>query len=362
MLGVTLEPVAELSLIESFARLLRSRGDRVVRGPGDDAAVVRARPFAVTSLDTMVEGVHFRRATHSPADVGHGALASALSDLAAMGAEPGEAYVGLVRPDALSDEQALALVEAAEALAERTGVTIAGGDVSSGPALAVTVAVTGWSDDARALVGRDGARPGDLLGVTGELGGSGAGLRLLEGVDVDLSPELRSTLLDRHRRPAARLKAGLALARAGAGAMIDLSDGIATDARHLAERSGVAIAVELESLPLAEGVAEVAAAAGEDPAAFAAGAGEDFELLVSAPPQRRAALERAAAEAGTTLAWIGEVGRGDGLELRGRTAASDELRGFEHGAGRSTAGVPEEGRSPQRRNAERVPPSEPGPA
>ncbi len=355
--------MAELSLIESFARLLGSRGDRVVRGPGDDAAVVRARPFAVTSLDVVVEDVHFRRATHSLADVGHGALASALSDLAAMGADPGEAYVGLVRPDDLSDEEARVLVEAAEALADRSGVTIAGGDVSSGPALAVTVAVTGWSDDAQALVGRDGARAGDLLGVTGELGGSGAGLRLLDGLEVDLSPELRSALAHRHRRPEPRLEAGRGLARAGASAMIDLSDGLATDARHLAERSGVAVAVELEALPLAGGVAEVAAAAGEDAAAFAAGAGEDFELLVSAPPQRRAALERAAAESATHLTWIGEVGPGRGLELRGHTAAAGELRGFEHGAGRSTAGpAAADDTSPQRRSAERVPPSEPGPA
>ena len=355
--------MAELSLIESFARLLRARGDRVVRGPGDDAAVVRARPFAVTSLDTVVEGVHFRRATHSFADIGHAALASALSDLAAMGAEPGEAYVGLVRPDDVSDEDARVLVEAAEALAERTGVTIAGGDVSGGPALAVTVAVTGWADDAQVLVGRDGARAGELLGVTGELGGSGAGLRLLGGLEADLAPELRSALLHRHRRPQPRLEAGLELARAGAGAMIDLSDGIATDARHLAVRSGVAVVVELDALPLAEGVAEVAGAAGEDAAAFAAGAGEDFELLLSAPAQRRGALERAAAEAGTTLTWIGEVGPGRGLELRGRTAAAGELRGYEHGAGRRAPEPPPAGDpGPQRRSAERVPPSEPGPA
>ena len=333
-----------------------------MRGPGDDAAVVRARPFAVTSLDVVVEGVHFRRATHSLADVGHGALASALSDLAAMGAEPGEAYIGLVRPDDVSDEETRILVEAAEALAERTGVTIAGGDVSSGPALAVTVAVTGWADDARALVGRDGARAGDLLGVTGELGGSGAGLRLLGGLEADLSPDLRSALVHRHRRPEPRLEAGLALARAGAGALIDLSDGIATDARHLAERSGVAVAVELEALPLARGVVEVATAAGEDAAAFAASAGEDFELLVSAPAQRRVALERAAAEAGTRLTWVGEVGRGRGLEVRGRTGTAGELRGFEHGSGRPTPGPAPADGSPQRRSAERVPPSEPGPA
>ena len=326
--------MAELDLIETLERGLQARGERVVRGPGDDAAVVRARPVAVTSIDTVVEGVHFRLETHSPADVGHGALASALSDLAAMGAEAGEAFVALVRPAGFSDAAALALSEAAEALAERFGVTIAGGDVSDGPALSVTVAVTGWSDDLEMLLGRDGAEPGDLVGVTGALGGSGAGLRLLEGLEAaGVEAEVEAALLRRHRRPEPRLDAGVALARAGASAMIDVSDGVATDARHLARRSGVALHIDLDRLPLAAGVARIAAAAGENPAAFAAVAGEDFELLLSAPPQHRAQLEHAAAVCDSALTWIGEVVAGQGLELRGDGAAASELRGFEHGEG-----------------------------
>ena len=124
----------ELALIEAIAAALARRdGARVVRWLGDDAAVVRGDAFAVTSVDVMVDGTHFRLGQASPADVGHRALAAALSDLAAMGAAPGEAYLGVVLPPALADAQALALHEGAEALAAATGTTIAGGDIVAGP-------------------------------------------------------------------------------------------------------------------------------------------------------------------------------------------------------------------------------------
>lgn len=298
----------------------------MLTGPGDDAAVVRADAVSVTSIDTVVDGVHFSLSTHSPGDVGHKAMATALSDIAAMGAGPGEAYVSLALPDGF--DGALELVEAMRTLAARQGFAIAGGDVVSAPVLAVTVSVTGWSGAADRLVYRSGAHPGDLVGVTGELGGSGAGLLLLQGADApDLAADERDALLRRHRRPEPLLATGLALAAAGVSAMIDLSDGLATDAAHMAEASGVKLALRLPDLPLAPGVASVTST----PLEVAATAGDDYELLFTARAECRAAVEQAAAATGSRVTWLGDVHVGGGLvELRAADGRVVELTGYEH--------------------------------
>ncbi|HYP56511.1 MAG TPA: thiamine-phosphate kinase [Solirubrobacterales bacterium] len=317
--------MGEFELLERIRERLGAGGSRVAVGSGDDASVTVPGGATATSVDALVEGVHFRRDHASLAQIGHKALATALSDLAAMGAEPGEAYVFLGVPASLDEAGVLELLDGMLELAEQTGTTLAGGDISRAPALTLATTVVGHAAAPRDFVTRAGAREGDVLAVTGELGGAAAGLLLLEkGADraVDhtgaglTAQSVVHELVERQLAPTPRIAAGQALARVGATAMIDISDGLGGDARHLAAASEVGLRIDASALPLNAGLREVAAAVGGDPLELAVSGGEDYELLATLPPDRFERAVEAVVEAGTTLARVGDVARGEGVEIR----------------------------------------------
>jgi thiamine-monophosphate kinase len=320
--------MGEFELLARIRERLPADGPRIHLGSGDDAAVSVPGGATATSVDALVDGVHFRRNLASPAQIGHKALATALSDLAAMGAEAGEAYVVLGLPPDFSEDECIEMLDAMTALAAATGTSLAGGDLSRARELFLAITVVGHSSDPGALVARGGAQPGDLLVVTGELGGAAAGLELLDnpqlGADFVFSDAIGGEktksaiegLLGRQLEPTPRLGAGRALARAGATAMIDLSDGLGADAGHLAETSGVKLAIEADAVPLSAAARTLSEATGRDPWQLVNG-GEDYELLASIPPTRLDEAAKAVGEEeGVNVTRIGEVRAGSGVEIR----------------------------------------------
>jgi len=307
--------MGEFELLARLRERLPPPGPRLRVGSGDDAAIAVPEGATATSVDAIVEGVHFRREQSSLRQIGHRALAVALSDLAAMGAEPGEAYAALGVPADLDEDGCIELLDGLAELAAATGTSVAGGDLTRAPALTLAMTVVGYAPAPESLVTRGGAQPGDALAVTGELGGAAAGLLLLERVD---SPDVENGMLvARQLEPWPRLTEGRALAAAGAKAMIDLSDGLGGDATRLAEASGVAMRIDAAALPVAAGVAEVAAAAGREPLQLAVSGGEDYELLVALPPERLAEASALLGNAnGVALTQIGSVAAGSGVEIR----------------------------------------------
>jgi thiamine-monophosphate kinase len=322
--------MGEFDLLARVRERLPGSGGRIRVGIGDDAAVTTPGGATATSVDAVIEGIHFRREHATLAQIGHKALAAALSDLAAMGAEAGEAYLVLFVPPDLSEEDCLELLEGAARLAAANGVRLAGGDVSRAPLLAVTVTVVGHAKSPDDFVRRDGASPGDALAVTGELGGAAAGLTGLEQPERTRGVAAGDLELLRRRQiePQAQLEAGRVLAAAGATAMIDLSDGLAGDAHHLAERSGVGLRIDATELPIAAGVVEVAGGEREG-LELAVGGGEDYELLTTLPVERFDEAKAAVEAAGHRLTRIGDVVPEKGVAIRLPDGARLTAKGFD---------------------------------
>ena len=292
----------QLSQLGEFGLLAELERRGLVRGVENDAAVLRGG--IVVTQDALVEGVHFRREWTSWRDLGYKAAAVNLSDLAASGATAEALLVTLALPP---ESEVDAVLELYAGVAE-TGVPVVGGDTTRAGELSVSVTAVGRAER---VPGRTGARPGDVLAVSGPLGASAAGfLCLRHGVD--------SPLVAAHRRPPFRLAEGRALAPY-ARALLDVSDGLAADAGHIAARSGCRCVIELERVPVAEGVATLAERFGRDVYELACAFGEDYELLAAVPPER--------VPPGFTV--VGSCEPGEGVEIR-RGGRAVSLTGWDH--------------------------------
>ncbi len=297
----------ELELLEAIEAVMRptaAASSHVVRWVGDDAAVVRGRGYAVTSVDMMVEGVHFRVGELSMEEIGHRALAAALSDLAAMGAEAGEGYMAVGLPTAIRSDEALALASGAAELASRYGVTIAGGDVTRANCADRLVHGRRVGLGSR-VTSSDGMvrNPATWCASPGRSVALAPRWRAIEGRAAEDGVGARAVCAT-----VPRLAEGRSLAAAGARAMIDLSDGLATDAGHLARRSGARIELSLSALPIAAEVERAADALGVRPGSLAATAGEDYELCACIPRSARETAEAASATwaSGAGLTFVGQ--------------------------------------------------------
>ena|SRR5271165_1941723 len=310
-------PLPELELIRRIRRSAKQRGDRPGRGIGDDCAILpipRGHEMLVTT-DFSLEGIHFRREWHPADSIGHRCLARGLSDIAAMGGTPRAAFLSLAMPADLPQKWVDEFLGGLLKLAKRYDVQLAGGDTAQSPdGVLADIIVVGSVPSGKALL-RSGARAGDILYVTGTLGESVATLQ-----ELRRGKKFWPITQPRHFYPDPRLAVGRYLREKKlATAMIDTSDGLSTDLRHLCDESGVGAKVEAASLP---------AVPGDNALQYALHGGEDYELLFTAPPSRRVPKQIA----GVPVSPIGSITRGRKITLRTLSGRSQPLLpgGWQH--------------------------------
>ncbi len=275
--GPTIADVGEFPLIESLVRDLPS-DPAVSVGPGDDGAVLLVDGSAVVSTDVLVEGVHFRRTWSGAQDIGRKSVAVNVADIEAMGAVPVALVLGFSAPSDLPVSWAREFMTGLREEAAAAGVSVVGGDTTTGPVVTISVTVIGQTAGLPP-VRRDGAVPGDVVAIRGRLGWAAAGL-------VVLGRGFRSprAVVDAQRCPQVAYGAGRQAALAGAHAMIDVSDGLVADLGHIAAASGFAIDIGTANLEVAEPIVTVGMATGLDPMIWVLGGGEDHALAAAFAP------------------------------------------------------------------------------
>jgi thiamine-monophosphate kinase len=307
----------------------RTKNPAIQTSIGDDCAVLRLPSFAgktaevLITTDFSLEGIHFRRNWHSPESVGHRCLARGLSDIAAMGGDPIAAFLSLALPRDLPQTWVRRFIASLLSLAEKYDVTLAGGDTAESPnGILADIIVLGAVPRGKALL-RSGARPGDRIYVSGDLGGSAAAVLAMQ---QNPNRKLNPRDYPRHSFPDPRINLGRVLCKKNLGsatAMIDTSDGLSTDLAHICEESGVGAELQADAIPRAS----VGKPSHEVDLELALHGGEDYELLFTAPPNRRVPRRIA----GVPITQIGRIVRGRGILLN-RNGVVRELKphGWEH--------------------------------
>ncbi len=326
--------IGEFGLIDRVKEAIGPPGGGVVVGIGDDVAVLRARgdKYLLATCDIQVEGIHFLKKAISPYQLGRKAAAINISDIAAMGGLPTYLLVSLALPTETTVEYVDRLYEGLKKETALAGVQIVGGNMSHSSGIMIDIFLLG-EVEAEHLLLRSGARPGDKVLVTGSVGDSGAGLALLLDPTRDRSGEGAKQVLKAHLTPTPRLKEGRAIARTRiATSMIDVSDGTVSDVGHICEASGVGVRLWADSLPISPVTRAVARAWGKDPLEWALHAGEDYELIFTAPADKAEELAILVEKETTTpVTIIGEIiEEGMNLVLPSGESLPLEPRGWDH--------------------------------
>jgi thiamine-monophosphate kinase len=311
--------IQEFPLIRGLAHRFARHAPGIIQGIGDDAAIVESttQTWWHVTTDLLAEGIHFNFKSATPESIGYRAAMANLSDLAAMGATPRYLLISLAIPKTLASSHIFKLYSGVMNACRRTRVVLIGGDTSASKAgLFLSITLIGTTPTKQALF-RHGAQVDDLIYVTGTLGDSLAGLRLLMPLHrtqrssknkIALSALQQRFLIDRHLHPTARVAEGQWLNHKRlASSAIDVSDGLSGDLRHLCEASQVGAEVELEKLPISAACQAYGNAAGRSPVQLALSGGEDYELLFTAAPGSRNKIEQQARARGYHVTCIGTI-------------------------------------------------------
>lgn len=327
-------PSGEFRIIRRIREVIGPHGPRVLRGIGDDAAVLQApQGKLLATIDMLVEGVHFDLRFARPQELGHKALAVNLSDIAAMGGTPLYALVSLGLRPGLNEDFVAEVYAGMHELARRQGLDLVGGDTVRSPqSLVIDISVLG--ETSGPAIERRGARPGELVCVSGPLGSSAAGLELMKQLGrSECEDRGFGDLIGAHLLPRPRLAEARALAAAGPSAMIDISDGLSSELHHLAEESQTGFVIDQAALPRHGSLESAAQCLDRESLDWILHGGEDYELLLTLPAGRLSAARAAIESCGASLHVIGEVrSAAEGVQIKRMDGRLESLPsgGFNH--------------------------------